>query len=295
MEKKIYSKKRGNAPGFWFFKTALKLTGLRGAYGLLYFVCLYYIIFDRQAFDGASAYIKRRFPGSGIFQTFFHVYCLFISQGKQLVDRAACMSGTVDFRFSLDNPQQIERAASSEKGMILLTAHAGNWQIALSTLKNIGKKVYLVMRPEDNDAVKKALDICGCDDLIQVISPEGHLGGVVPVMNALNQGHIVSFMGDRPYGFEAVDVDFMGDKASFPCGPFNIAAVARVPVMILLAPKLAHRHYMVDVTNVLHCEYEGRKNKKKQLAVFAQRYADILSGFVKEYPYQCFLFCDVWS
>ena len=32
---------RGNALGFWFFRTALRFTGLRGAYGLLYFVAPY--------------------------------------------------------------------------------------------------------------------------------------------------------------------------------------------------------------------------------------------------------------
>ena len=46
---------RGNALGFWFFRTALRLTGLRGAYGLLYFVAPYYALFDRAAIAAAGA------------------------------------------------------------------------------------------------------------------------------------------------------------------------------------------------------------------------------------------------
>ena len=42
--KKGVERKRGNRLGFWFFRQRrVRLFGLRGAYGLLYFVCLYYL------------------------------------------------------------------------------------------------------------------------------------------------------------------------------------------------------------------------------------------------------------
>ena len=295
MQKKIIVKKRGNALGFWFFKAALKLTGLRGAYGLLYIVSSYYLLFDFKAVRGALAYVKRRFPESGFLSSRKHVYKLFVSQGKQLIDRFASISGAIDFDFELIGMDGIEKIARADKGMVLLTAHVGNWQIALITLKKIGKKVFLVMRPEDNDALKKALNICGMDDMIQVISPEEHLGGVVPIMNALKDGHIVSFMGDRPYGFDPIDIDFIGGKAGFPYGAFNIAAAADVPIMTLLVPRVGYKQYLVDVSNVIRCKYEGRHDKKGQLRVFVQQYADLLNGFVDKYPYQCFLFNNIWE
>ena len=34
-------KKRGNGLGIWFFKTTMRLAGLRGAYALLYPVCFW--------------------------------------------------------------------------------------------------------------------------------------------------------------------------------------------------------------------------------------------------------------
>ena len=294
-ENKIKAKKRGNALGFWFFKVALKVTGLRGAYGLLYIVCVYYLLFDSTPTKGARAYINRRFPDYGFLKSYFSIYKLFVSQGKQLIDRFASISGAVEFNFDLIGMDEIQKIARADKGMVLLTAHVGNWQIALTTLKKIGKKVFLVMRPEDNEALKKALNISGVDDMIQVISPEQHLGGVVPIMNALKDGHIVSFMGDRPYGFDPIDINFIGVQAGFPYGPYNIAAAADVPIMTLLAPKVAHKHYQVDVSNIIQCKYQGRQNKKEQLRTFVQQYADLLTNFVEKYPYQCFLFHDVWQ
>ena len=41
-------RKRGNDLGIWFFMVFLRVFGLRGAYGLLYVVSLYYVLVDRS-------------------------------------------------------------------------------------------------------------------------------------------------------------------------------------------------------------------------------------------------------
>lgn len=294
-EQKIQQKKRGNALGIGFFRLSIKLFGLKGAYGLLHIVCLHYALFDREAVVAALAYINRRFPEKSKLESWWTVYWLFVSQGKQLIDRMAALNGYPCFDFVLKGKDVMETIASSDKGCVLLTAHLGNWQLAISTLRNIGKKVSLVMRQEDNSALKKAIDVCGANDFVEIISPEGHLGGVVPIMNALKNGHIVSFMGDRAYGFEAMPVSFLGDDAFFPYGAFNIAAAADVPVLALLVAKTAHETYEINTENVFYPKYVSRKDKKGQLKKWVQSYADLLNDFVEKYPYQCFLFYDVWK
>ncbi len=288
-------KNRGNAIGFWFFRMFLKFGGLYAAYGLLLGVALYYWIFDRNAVKTASAYLKRRFPSDSSLLIYFKVYKLFYSQGKQLIDRAAHTAGFVKFNFQLSGENILNDIKTSDKGCILLTAHAGNWQLAMATLDKVNKKIFLVMLPEYNKAVKKALNIDGKNNYIDVISPEGHLGGIVPVVRELNMGNVVSYMGDRAYGSESVEVEFMGDKAFFPCGAFAIAAAVKVPVVVVLASKTGTYSYKVDFTNIIKPEYKNRKNKRQQLSQWVQEYADILTGFFEKYPYQCFLFHDVWT
>ncbi|MGQ9499181.1 MAG: hypothetical protein ACUVQ6_02230 [Dissulfurimicrobium sp.] len=61
----MQGRKRGNRLGFAFFRVSLAFFGLRGVYGLLYFVCLYYVLFDRNAYNTAMAYVKRRFRDYG--------------------------------------------------------------------------------------------------------------------------------------------------------------------------------------------------------------------------------------
>lgn len=294
--RKIPAKKRGNRLGFWFFKSLLRSFGLRGAYGLLYGVCLHYLIFDRAAVRGAMAYVVRRFPGSGPVRRLGHVYRLFLSQGRQLIDRYAVLSGAAPFEFDVQGADAVREALTRDgRGLVLLTAHVGNWQIASSTLRNMNRAVHLVMRPEDNEAVSRALRLGGQTDHLKVISPEGELGGVIEIMNALRAGDLVSFMGDRPYDFEAMEVQFLGGACRFPCGAFQIAASARCPMLILLCARTGSRRYRVDFTRILHPVYEKGISKRDQVQRWMQQFADILEAFVTEFPYQCFLFMDVWA
>jgi len=293
-DRKIRVKKRGNRLGFWFFKTAMRLGGLRGAYGLLYLVCGYYVWFDREAFESGAAYIDHRFPGLGRERRRKAVYLLFVSQGKNLIDRHALVAGTFDFRIDINGYEKIEDL-NPEQGFVLLTSHTGNWQIVTAALMKMKRTVHLLMRPEDNPAVRDAVQVDMETSLIKVISPEGYLGGVVEMMQALEQGDIVSIMGDRTNGADGVKVDFLGDEALFPYSAFQIAASAGCPVVVLLSSKTGPDSYSVDIAEIFHPTLSRKEDRKAQLKEWVQKYARILESYVQLHPYEYFIFHDIWK
>ncbi len=290
------SRKRGNRLGFRIFEIFIRIFGLQGAYGLLYFVSCYYIIFDCEAVSSARSYIEKRFPESGRFAKYFHIYRLFISQGRQLIDRFSVVCSKKDlFNVKINGYEKLENIIKEpDQGMIILTSHFGNWQIALTALNKLGKKVFLLMRKEDNQAVRDFLNVGYEKGDINIISPEQDFGGVIEIMNALGKGHVVSIMGDRRYGAKASKVKFLGDYAYFPLSAFAIAASAKCPVVILLAAKFSAYEYEVNVTNILYPRCKGRK-KDTELVSWIQEYANILEEFAYMHPYQCFLFHDIWK
>ncbi|MCP5003679.1 MAG: lysophospholipid acyltransferase family protein [Planctomycetes bacterium] len=244
----------------------------------------------------ASAYIKRRFKDAGFLKQYWHVYLLFINQGKALVDRYAVASGYQGFRMHLKGFDVVQNIVNQgEKGCILLTSHTGNWQLALSCLKELNKDIYLLMRQEDNKAVKNYLKIDEEEDKVKVISPEQDFGGTIEVMEKLNKGDVVSIMGDRKYGFPTVDINFIGDMAGFPFGAFSIAATLECPIIVLLTAKNGHKEYCVDFKNIILPKYKSKKDKKQQLEKYVQEYANVLNNYAESYPYQVFLFADIWQ
>jgi predicted LPLAT superfamily acyltransferase len=288
--------RRGNRLGFWFFMVFLRLFGLRGAYGLLYVVCVYYVLFDRSLVSSAVPYIRRRFPGCGLLRERLHVYRLFVSQGKQFIDCYTVISGYDMFEVKLKGHAEfVSLIRDSEKGAILLTSHQGNWQVAMTALGDMGKTVHLVMLPDENPDLQDKMYPERENGNVKIISPQQYLGGVVEILNALKKGDIVSIMGDRRYGARALEVSFLGEKAWFPYSAFGLAASAGCPLVVLRAAKASTYRYVVDMSSVLYPRYQGRRNRVDQLQPWVQEFVTLMESFVEENPYQCFLFRDVWT
>jgi len=290
------AKKRGNKLGFWFFRTTLKLFNLSGAYGLLYPVCLYYLLFDRPAVTTAMAYVKRRYSSDNIFQRTITVYKLFISQGKSLIDRFYTIAGLGQFNIELRGYDKIKSLlCNNNTGFILLTAHVGNWQVTMSSLGELGKTVYLLMSPEENAAVKNSLNLYSENEKVKIISPEGAFGGVIEILKAIDEGNIVSVMGDRSYGRDTVEVSLLGGKAYFPHSAFTIAATAGCPIVILLSAKAGKKKYVADISHVIELRISSNAEKKNAIKGYVQEFAEILERFSYEYPLQWFIFHDLWN
>lgn len=289
-------RKRGNKLGFRIFQAAVRSFGLRGAYGLLYFVGLYYLVVDRAVVSASLAFVRRRFPGHGALRRLLDVYLLFVTQGKNLIDRYAVASGYKDIDVEIREREKfLAFVANQPKGFILLTAHVGNWQVAMSALRKTGRTVHLMMRREDNAAVRESLQVDTGQEQVKVIFTDDSLGGVIEAMKAVDRGEIVSIMGDRTYGFSATGVSFLGDEVRFPLGAFSLAAAARCPVVVLLSARLGVNRYVVDVSHVIAAPAGRRGRNSEAMKSAVQEFARVLEGYVAEHPYQWFVFRDIWK
>ena len=242
----VKTKARGNALGFWFFRVALKLTGLRGAYGLLYVVCAHYTIFDAEARALAGAYVRRRFPKQRELARLITVYRLFVSQGKCLIDRHALNAAAVVFDFAGQQVSALMKELEG-RGFVLLLSHAGGWQLALPFLSNmaVSRQVSLLMNEAESVEIRK--HVRGDDGGFNVILPTDGPGCVVEMVMRLQKGEIVSIMGDRAYGGQTAPVQFIGEEAQFPVSAFAVARAAKCPVVVLFAPKTGLKLSLIHI------------------------------------------------
>lgn len=287
-------RRRGNLLGFWIFSIATRLTGLRGAYGLLYLVCPYYLLFDRPAVAAAFAYLRRRFPGRSGWRLRVDVFRLFINLGRALIDRNAALFRTGLFRIEFPSPAHLGAQLASDKGVILLLAHVGNWQLALGALPRVGRAVTLVMRPEDNPAVASNLRVNPAGEGLRILTAGGDAASVIHILQRIEAGDVVCLMADRSYQFRSAAVPFLGDTARMPMGPYQLARSAGCPVLFLSTHRAGHRHYVMEVENIPPPD-EGAETRSGYLAAWAGRFAARLEDFAQRHPYQVFLFHDIWS
>lgn len=279
------------------FYVAIKLGGRRAAYFMLYFVVAYYVLCSPLTRERASHYLARRFPKSSGLQRLWHCYLLILEFGKVLVDRAvAGILGTESFDICLDGREELLNLRDENRGMILMTAHVGCWQVAMSALEFLQRPVNMLMRREDGDIDRQYYEHAGIPCPYQVIDPTGYLGGTLEMMGALKQGQIVSVMGDRLLGSykSSAQVDFLGEQATVPFSAYKLASATGAPIVVFFTNKTGLKSYQVKLAKVIRVP-QIKGCRAETFTPFAQEFAKVLEAFCDQYPFQFYNFHNMWS
>lgn len=277
------------------FMYGLIFVGGRGlAYLFLYPLVLIYT-FSPSVRKKSSPYIRRMFSPRTAWQFFKHTYRLNLTFARTLVDRAALgILGTAEVSSTEEERNLCRQLLAEKKGLILLSAHVGCWQMAVNLMQFLpGKKHVLYYRnPKDNDKTVAQHGIGQAP--FTWINPAGPLGGVVEMMSALNRGEVVCAMGDRVFGEEknTAEVVFLGEKIHVPYSFYRLAAVTGAPIVVMFFPWLKRGKFASRTALVMRVEDEG--HAKEKYVPYAQQFVDELSAFCIQYPYQFFNYFDLW-
>ncbi|MCA8910133.1 MAG: hypothetical protein KDB82_00390 [Planctomycetes bacterium] len=282
---------------FWTFKTL----GPRFAYLLLYPVAFYYVIFNQKNGRASRDYLRRRYPGIGFFSLWWKNYRHFLSFGRVLVDRAYAFTGMLgDVKFERDGHEVIEEVVAGGKGVILLSAHLGNWELAAYCLGGYmrgGKQVPVnaVMFKGESEKVEKQLSKTSGERPFNIIASNDSLQASIECKDALERGEIVAIHGDRILGSGGIKVPFLGAEAKFPIGPFVLAASTGAPVVFTFANRLGVRHYALMARGPHYFQFGDRKKRNEDIRKWVQMYSGLLEELLQKYPLQWHNFYPFWD
>ena len=129
----------------------------------------------------------------------------------------------------------------------------------------------------------------------KVIAVNGQEGfSAMTVVRALRQGAVVAMLGDRMVDDRTVEVRFLGAPCRFPAGPWMLAALARVPVIVVGNFKEDADTYRVIASPPIQCRFDRSRSRDAQVTEWAQAFADRLEEMVRRYPDQYYNFHDLW-
>src|SRR5262245_22139603 len=115
-------------------------------------------------------------------------------------------------------------------GLVTVTAHVGNWEMAGRLLATGARRTtHVVTTPHELPELERWVRRDG--DGLRFV-PRAHPGIGVELVVALRRGDVVALQGDRALGTRGdVMIPFFGRLAPFPLGPFVLARAAGVPVV----------------------------------------------------------------
>jgi len=180
-----------------------------------------------------------------------------------------------------------ERLDALESGLISLTAHVGNWELAGRLLaRNAARPTHVVVAEEEMQNIERWVRRDG--DGVRFVSrtaPTVSLGLVA----ALRRGEVVAVQGDRALGTRGDTlVPFFGHPAPFPRGPFVLARALRVPLVPAFCMLGPDHRYVVTMPEPLMVAAGAEEDALRS-------WVALLEDTVRRHPTQWFNFFDIWN
>lgn len=136
---------------------------------------------------------------------------------------------------------KIEECMAAGNGLIVWTAHVGNWEFA-SRLLAIYGRVNVARVVEDKPAEITLRNLMASDRL-RIVDLKGGVGATLELLQALRRNEIVAIQGDRVYQRRTFEVPFFSQPTSFPLGPFLLSQVSGAPVLPVFVIRRGWLHY----------------------------------------------------
>ena len=279
-----------------FFYFLIKHGGRETAYFFLSFIVLFYILCKPSIRRKADYYLFHRFKRRYFVQRLADSYKIYLNLGKSLIDKAVIgILGENKIAMEFCEREKLLDLLQEGRGLILMMAHVGCWQTAMSALRLFETPVNLLLLREEGDIDRHYFEHAGITSPYRIIDPTGYLGGVLEMLQVMRAGEILCVMGDRLLGSKkgSLAVDFLGGKALFPISAFKIASVTGAPIVAMHSHKSGPSGYTLEISAIIRVPAEAGKHEQ-DLVPYVREFALTLESYTTAHPYQFFNFYDMW-
>jgi len=228
--------------------------------------------------EAAERIIQRLFRNLG--QTFLEV--LYIP---------VLTSGKIQDYVTFENLHYLESAMHNGQGVVLLTAHFGNWEWLGVTLALEKFPISGVAKRQPNDQHTRILN-----EYRQMAGMELFTRGTSEMINAaraIKQGRILGLVADQDAGPNGLFVEFFGKMSSSPMGPAFFAKKFKapvVPIFMVRKPKGGHRMICLEPLY-----YQDTGKEDEDIYRFTMKTTNVIEEIIRQYPDEWLWFQKRWN
>jgi lauroyl/myristoyl acyltransferase len=217
-----------------------------------------------------------------------------------LTERYERLATERPFKAEAEGLATWREAIAGGRGVVLVTAHLGNWEAgSMAPAASEGVSVHVVRESETDPRAQEFLA-----ELIRKRSGERYcthfaedprLG--LDLLDALREGEVVALQGDRPRADSracdrTVDVPLFGRPFPLPVGPAALARAAGAPLVPVFVFREGRRRYRCVFRDPIHVS--GEDGRKPAIEAALTRFAADLEWAIRREPHQWFCFRRVW-
>jgi len=188
---------------------------------------------------------------------------------------------------------RIVEARLPGRGVLLLTAHLGNWEIGGLMLAEVRQPIHVVLVPDIFPGVERTRQRVHARANVREIRVDKSIVPTLAVMRALAANGIVAMQGDRDFDNTGVAVPFFGKNAFFPRGPLRVAMATGAAVLPAFIVRMPDGRYRAVIEEPLEIDVQG--DRDEALGRNLARYVAVLERYVRQYPEQWYCFYPFWD
>lgn len=192
---------------------------------------------------------------------------------------------------TIENRHYLDSAVENGRGVVILTAHFGNWEWLGATLGLNKFPITSVIKPQPNDQHTRILNEYRQQSGIEIFTRG--TSEMVNAARAIKKGRILGLVADQDAGPRGIFVQFFGKSSSTPAGPTIFAKKFKapvVPVFIVRKPEGGHR--------MICCEplyYQDTGNADEDILRFTTQTTNIIEDMIRQYPDEWLWFQKRWN
>ena len=189
----------------------------------------------------------------------------------------------------VEGEQRYRRARSLRRGLILVTAHLGSFEVGLAAIAERDQRVHVVFTRDTMDVFDR-LRSERRRKLGVVEAPlDDGLAVWLQLREALRRDEVVLMQGDRVMpGQKGVTVDFLGRPMRFPTGPVRLALATNAPIVPVFSLHTPGRRVRIVLEEPITVD-DG------ELMPAVRRLAKVIERYVSAHPDQWLMMHRVWE
>jgi KDO2-lipid IV(A) lauroyltransferase len=267
----------------------------RVAYGLARRIADVYMLLDRRGREAVMSNLRRIHQHSGVALSDRALRALarenFLNFAKYLVDFFKFLRPRQDVLDSIvhygNAPEILDKLRAHGKGVIILSAHLGNWELGAAALAARGYTFNAVALWVADTKVNALYQQQRAARRIHPI-PLGRAAR--DCIAALRRNELVGLVGDRDFTSARDTIEFFGQPARLPHGPAKLALATGAPLLPIFMIRRPDDTFAYVIEEPIWAD----KNRDTVETVM-RRIAVALERVISQHSEQWYLFHDLWN
>jgi KDO2-lipid IV(A) lauroyltransferase len=208
----------------------------------------------------------------------------------------------IEKNIRIEGIRNFDKALAMKKGVIVLTAHIGNWELGGVIMAQLGYDLWVVALEHKDRQVNDFFDGQRKSKGVKVVPFNK---AVRQSLNLLKENKLLALLGDRDFTKEGgIIIDFFGKPTSFPKGPAALSLKTGAPIVPGFMIRNPDDSFTLKIEPpILVSSYAKQKNpsensftkmSENDLQELTKRYTIIIEDYIKKYPEQWYVFRKFW-